>query len=231
MGAAARWTISAEAPRIVWRYAGPGHMFCAMPPDRADPGQPQGRDGNPARPELTEEDKQFLLRLVRETLEAYLTDGREPKTETDSPALLEPRATFVTLRRRDSRELRGCRGEVVARQSLIESVACTAILSATQDPRFPPITAAELPQIHIEISALTPMKPIRPEEIVVGRHGLMIQRGAFAGLLLPQVPGDWGWNRDQYLDALCQKAGLPDGTWHEPGTTLSAFEAEVWEEA
>jgi AmmeMemoRadiSam system protein A len=191
-----------------------------MPPESADR----------ARPELTDEDKRSLLRLVRETLEAYLTDGSVPKTETDSPALLEPRATFVTLRRRDSKELRGCRGEVVARQPLVESVAYTAVLSATEDPRFPPITAAELPEIHIEISALTPMKPIRPEEVVVGTHGLMIQRGPFAGLLLPQVPGDWGWNREQFLDALCQKAGLPDGTWHERGTKLSAFEAEVWEE-
>jgi AmmeMemoRadiSam system protein A len=195
-------------------------MFCAMPSESEDP----------ARPELTDEDKRSLLILVRETLDAYLTDGRIPKTETDSPALLEPRATFVTLRRRGSKELRGCRGEVVARQPLVESVAYTAILSATEDPRFPPITAAELPDIHIEISALTPMKPIRPEEVVVGTHGLMIQRGPFAGLLLPQVPGDWGWNREQFLDALCQKAGLPDGTWHEPGTKLSAFEAEVWEE-
>lgn len=181
-------------------------------------------------PTLTDEDKAALLRLARQTLVDYLGKGTVPDLGTDSRALLELRATFVTLRRKETDELRGCRGEVVAHKSLIESVAHTAISSATEDPRFMPVTAEEIPHLHIEISALTPMTPILPEEVVIGRHGLMIKKGPYAGLLLPQVPITYGWGREQYLKALCQKAGLPSSAWREPGVELVAFEAEVWGE-
>lgn len=181
-------------------------------------------------PTLTEEDKQALLSLARQTLIDYLNKGTTPDLTTSSPALLEPRATFVTLRRKDSHELRGCRGEVSARQPLIESVAHTAISSAREDPRFLPVSAEEVPHLHIEISALTPMTPISPEEIIIGRHGLLIQHGPYAGLLLPQVPTTYGWDREEYLEALCHKAGLPNTAWREPGIKLLAFEAEVWGE-
>jgi len=186
-------------------------------------------DSSPS-PTLTDEDKQALLHLARQTLIDYLGNGTLPDLRTDSLALLEPRATFVTLRRKDTDELRGCRGEVVARQPLIASVAHTAASSATEDPRFAPVTAAEVPHLHIEISALTPMQPILPDEVVIGRHGLMIQQGPYAGLLLPQVPTAYGWDREEYLEALCHKAGLPGSAWHEPGVELLAFEAEVWGE-
>jgi AmmeMemoRadiSam system protein A len=182
-------------------------------------------------PTLTDEDKLVLLRLARQTLIDYLGSGALPDVRTDSAALLQPRATFVTLRSQDTDELRGCRGEVIASQPLIESVAHTAISSATEDPRFMPVTVDEIPFLHIEISALTPMTPIFPEEIIIGRHGLMIQKGPYAGLLLPQVPTTHGWDREEYLDALCHKAGMPAGAWREPGVELLAFEAEVWEES
>jgi AmmeMemoRadiSam system protein A len=143
--------------------------------------------------ELSAEDKQTLLHLVRQTLNEYLSSGEmPPEFKTDSPALLQPRATFVTLRVRETGELRGCRGEVIARQPLVESVMNMVIASATDDPRFPPVTADEVPNLHLEISALTPMKPIKPEEVVVGRHGLMIVKGYSSGLLLPQVPVEQG---------------------------------------
>ncbi len=179
---------------------------------------------------LTDEDKQTLLRIARSALNEYFAAGTLPDLGTASAALLEPRATFVTLRRKATGELRGCRGEIVARQPLIESVAHTAVSSATEDPRFTPVTAEEVPHLHIEISALTPMTPIAPEEIVVGRHGLMIQKGPCAGLLLPQVPTAYGWGREEYLEALCHKAGLPGTAWREQGVKLVAFEAEVWGE-
>jgi AmmeMemoRadiSam system protein A len=185
---------------------------------------------DPRRPALTDEHKLMLLRLARQTLTDYLGNGTLPDLGTDSAALREPRATFVTLRTRDTGELRGCRGEVTARQPLIESVAHTAISSATEDPRFVPVTADEIPSLHIEISALTPMTPILPEEVVIGQHGLMIQKGPYAGLLLPQVPSSYGWSREEYLEALCHKAGMPSSAWREPGVELLAFEAEVWEE-
>jgi len=184
----------------------------------------------PSSPTLSDEDKQALLRLARQTLTDYLSNGTVPDLRTDSPTLLELRATFVTLRSKDTGELRGCRGEVIARHPLIESVAHTVVSSATEDPRFPAVTEAEVPHLHIEISALTPMVPILPEEIVIGQHGLMIQKGPYAGLLLPQVPAAYGWDREEYLEALCHKAGLPSSAWHEPDIDLVSFEAEVWEE-
>ena len=193
-------------------------MFCPMDSDDSQP------------PTLTDEDKLALLHLARQTLVDYLGNNTLPDLETDSAALLQPRATFVTLRAKDTDELRGCRGEVVARQPLIESIAHTAISSATEDPRFMPVTAEEVPFLHIEISALTPMTPILPEEVIIGRHGLMIQKGPYAGLLLPQVPTAYDWGREEYLEALCHKAGMPGGAWREPGVELLAFEAEVWEE-
>lgn len=179
---------------------------------------------------LSDADKQSLLHLARETLTTYLAEGAVPTYAATSSALEQLRATFVTLRRRDTGDLRGCRGEVVARQPLIDSVVHTSISSATEDPRFAPVTAAEVPHLHIEISALTPMEPIRPEEIVIGRHGLMITRGPYAGLLLPQVPTAYGWGVPEYLEALCQKAGLPSDCWRDPSAQLMAFEAEVWQE-
>jgi AmmeMemoRadiSam system protein A len=171
-----------------------------------------------------------LLRLARQTLQDCLGAGKFPPCETDSPALLQPRAAFVTLRRRDTGELRGCRGECRARRPLIESVANMAIAAAIDDSRFPPVTIDELPDLQIEINALTPLRPIRPEEVVIGRHGLMILRGPNTGLLLPQVPIAYGWDRDEFLRWLCRKAGLPHDAWKASDAQLYGFEAETWGE-
>jgi AmmeMemoRadiSam system protein B/AmmeMemoRadiSam system protein A len=181
-------------------------------------------------PGLSAEEKESLLRLVRETLTDYLGKREKPEFPTDSPALLQPRATFVTLRVRETGELRGCRGEIVARQPLVDSVQNMAIASATDDPRFMPVTANEVPRLHIEISALTPMRPIQPEDVVVGRHGLMIIKGHNSGLLLPQVPVEQGWDREEFLRGLCHKAWLPENAWKARDAQLYAFEAEVWGE-
>ncbi len=181
-------------------------------------------------PGLEAEDKQTLLRLARQTLNDYLGQGRLPEFKTTQPALLQPRATFVTLRVRETGELRGCRGEVIARQPLWESVMNMAVASATDDPRFVPVTLNEVPELHIEISALTPMKPIQPEEVVVGRHGLMIVKGYNSGLLLPQVPVEQGWDREEFLRGLCHKAWLPPNAWKDKDAQLYSFEAEVWGE-
>jgi AmmeMemoRadiSam system protein A len=168
--------------------------------------------------------------MVRQALVARLVEGREPEHDTDRPALLQPGAAFVTLRRREDGELRGCRGEVLARSPLAKAATRTAVATALDDPRFAPVTGDELDDLHIEISVLTPMTPIRPEEVEVGRHGLMIRFGPYVGLLLPQVPVDHGWDRDRYLQGICQKAGLPLHTWKDPDAELYAFEAQVWGE-
>jgi AmmeMemoRadiSam system protein A len=179
---------------------------------------------------LSDEDKETLLHLARQTLVDFLEAGRTPDCVTDSPALLEQRATFVTLTVRDTGDLRGCRGEVVARQQLIESVVNMAVASATDDPRFPPVTLAEVAGLHIEISMLTPLESIQPDDVVVGKHGLMISKGRLSGLLLPQVPVEWKWGREEFLDSVCRKAGLPSDTWSDPDAQLFGFECEVWGE-
>lgn len=180
--------------------------------------------------ELSPEDKQTLLALARETLDTHLGGGRYPPHRTASPALLAPGAVFVTLRRRGTNELRGCRGEVVARRPLVEAVQRTVVASALDDPRFPPVTLDEIAELHIEISALTPLKPIRAEEVVVGRHGLMISQRGRAGLLLPQVPVEQGWDRLTFLRWTCWKAGLPEEAWTSPDAELKGFECVVWGE-
>lgn len=181
-------------------------------------------------PQLSAEDKRTLLRIARRSLIDYLGGGRLPVCPTDSPAFLVPRAVFVTLRRRETGKLRGCRGESVARQPLVESVADMAIAAATDDPRFPPVTLDEVSDLQIEISMLSPMRPIRPDDVVVGRHGLMIVRGQHRGLLLPQVPEAHGWDREAFLRWTCRKAGLPETDWQLDDTQLYTFECAVWEE-
>ena len=176
-------------------------------------------------------DRQFLLEIARKTLSEYLAYGTMPDLQTEHPALLEARAVFVTLRDRISGELRGCRGETQARQPLIEAVARMTIASALDDPRFPPVYVEELPQLHIEINALTPLAPILPEEITIGQHGLMIVKGYYAGLLLPEVAVRYGWDVETFLRAVCHKAGLPESAWTAKTAKLFGFETEVWEEA
>lgn len=182
------------------------------------------------RPALSDEEKRLLLDLARQALNDYLGEGTVPGWETDAPALLEPRATFVTLRRRGSGDLRGCRGECQPQRPLIEAVVHMAIASAIDDSRFPPVTIDEVPELSIHISALTPMRPIDPEDVEVGRHGLWLVSDRGSGLLLPEVPVRFGWDRQQFLRGVCRKAGLPDDAWKADYTQLYGFESEVWGE-
>ena len=181
---------------------------------------------------LDQADRTTLLKLARDTLQEYLSTRRRLPFDPPSPALLELRATFVTLRHRLTRDLRGCRGEIEAQYRLWESVQRVSILSATDDPRFRPMTRDDLADMHIEISVLTPLRlASSPDEVIVGQHGVMIRRGGHGGLFLPQVPVEQGWDRDEYLSTLCwMKAGLPADAWRKPGTQLYTFEAEIFEE-
>jgi uncharacterized protein (TIGR00296 family) len=104
------------------------------------------------------------------------------------------------------------------------------VVSALEDPRFSPLAHDELPVVRFEISALAPPVPIDPEDVIIGRHGLVLTGAGGAGLLLPQVPVAQGWDRTAFLDGLCVKAGLSVGAWKREGVFLQAFEAEVWEE-
>jgi AmmeMemoRadiSam system protein A len=179
-------------------------------------------------PHLTDADKARLLRIARETLTAYITGGTTPDYAVGEPGLLQEVAAFVTLRRRDG-ELRGCIGRVEVSEPLFRTVQECAVSAAVNDYRFAPVTAPELDDLVIEISALSPFRLIsNPQEIVVGQHGLMIRKGFHVGLLLPQVAGDRNWSRGQFLDAICAKAGLPANGWQ--GGDLYVFGAEVFEE-
>jgi AmmeMemoRadiSam system protein A len=181
-----------------------------------------------ATPHLTSVEKNKLLRIARETLTDYLTAGTTPDYAPDEPGLLQEAAAFVTLRRHDH-ELRGCIGRLEVSQPLYRTVQDCAISAATNDFRFSPVTAAELDDINIEISALSPFQQISSvDEIKVGRHGLMIRRDVRVGLLLPQVASDRGWNRDEFLHAICLKAGLPTNAWRD--ADLYVFSADVFVE-
>jgi AmmeMemoRadiSam system protein A len=185
-------------------------------------------------PHLSQAEKERSLQIARETLTRYLTTGTIPDytaefhEASEYAGLLQKVAAFVTLRRRDG-ELRGCIGRVEVSEPLYRTLQDCVISAATSDFRFPPVTESELDEILIEISALSPFRPIRsPEEIQVGRHGLLIRKDFRVGLLLPQVASDRGWSRDEFLRAICLKAGLPSGAWRD--ADLYVFSAEVFEE-
>ncbi len=178
---------------------------------------------------LSDEQKRQLIQVARQALQTAVAGGQPPVVDTTDPDLAQLRGAFVTLKTQE--QLRGCIGYVKPRVSLIQAVADNAQAAALQDPRFPPVTGDELPDIDIEISALTPLEPVpRAEDIEIGRHGLMIRCGMNRGLLLPQVPGEWGWNRDEFLVHTCVKAGLPPDAWQRDDAELLWFEAEVFGE-
>ena len=177
-------------------------------------------------PEYSQEERQSLVRLAHASIEAAFQDVQLDLTPP-SPHLAEPRGAFTTLSLND--HLRGCIGYVSPNQPLYRTVAETARAAAFEDPRFEPVTQEEAPRLSVEISVLSPLRPITPEEVVVGKHGLVVSHGTRRGLLLPQVPLEWDWDRDTFLSQTCLKAGLPPDAWLR-GADLHAFTAEVFGE-
>ncbi len=176
---------------------------------------------------LTREEKDYLKNLVRLRIAARLSGRGAPTPQPPSDTLREPLGAFVTLTIRD--RLRGCIGHIVGDRPLFETIGGMAEAAAFEDPRFPPLTQGEFEAVEIEISILSPLAPCPdPELVEVGRHGLLVRRGGYSGLLLPQVPVEWGWDRNVFLDQTCRKAGLEPGCWKKPGTSLYWFEAEVF---
>ncbi len=176
------------------------------------------------------ENRLKLLRVARESLEHFLNNRQRTEFTTETPELQTKRAVFVTLRKRDSGDLRGCIGQSEPRYPLIEAVARTAISAAVDDSRFPQVKLNELANLLIEINVLTPMFVITPENVVVGKHGLLLSKGSCRGLFLPEVAVSRGWDRLTFLDELCRKADLPRGSWRDADAELQAFESESWEE-
>lgn len=180
-------------------------------------------------PFLSEADRRSLLELARraiaEAVSPQKPDGRIP----DSKLFAEKRGVFVTLHARG--RLRGCIGVVEAFEPLNESIGRCAVNAALRDPRFSPVRVEELPELEIELSLLSPLEPILPENIEIGRHGLLISQGAKRGLLLPQVAVERKLGREQFLEETCRKAGLNAQAWQEPGTQILGFSCEVFSEA
>jgi AmmeMemoRadiSam system protein A len=179
--------------------------------------------------ELTAEEKQTLLRLARDTITQYVTERTRPPLPEAEGMLGEPCGAFVTIHKQG--RLRGCIGNMVGRGPLVELIQEMAIASATQDPRFHSLSREELSEIDIEISVLSPMRRITDvNEIEVGKHGILMSRGMFQGVLLPQVATEYGWDRETFLMHTCIKAGLPENAWKDPATKIEIFSAQVFGE-
>jgi AmmeMemoRadiSam system protein B/AmmeMemoRadiSam system protein A len=177
---------------------------------------------------LTAEEKADLLELARSALVEYLARGTQIEDQTGRETFRAPRGAFVTLTKRG--ELRGCVGYIEPVLPLGLAVIRTAIYAATEDPRFPPVGANELKELRVEVSVLTPPRPIDdPRQVKVGTHGLIVEEAGAKGVLLPQVPGEFGWTREEFLDQVCLKAGLPRDAWKK-GARLYVFEAIVFHE-
>jgi AmmeMemoRadiSam system protein A len=176
--------------------------------------------------EYSPEERRILLRLAHQSIEAALNNIPLDLTPPQLH-LSQPRGAFTTLHLHG--KLRGCIGYVLSTQSLYSTVAETARAAAFDDPRFQPVTLEEAPELKIEISVLSLLVPIQPEDVVIGKHGLVVMQGGRRGLLLPQVPLEWNWDRETFLSQTCMKAGLPPDAWRR-GAELQAFTAEVFGE-
>ena len=183
---------------------------------------------------INNDEKNILLKDARESIASVLEKRKGIFNDVSPDSVLnKPCGAFVTLHEEDAgkRTLRGCIGRMTAGLSLIETVRTMAKEAAFNDPRFPPLKPDELSRCHIEISALSPMSPCPdPLQVKVGVHGLYIIKGGRAGVLLPQVPVEQGWNLNEYLEYICIKAGLPPGSWKASDAQLLTFTAVVFGE-
>ena len=186
---------------------------------------------------LTREEGELLVKLARKAVERNLKDGTIiSPPDNVSGNLQEPRGVFVTINalRGGKRELRGCIGFPYPTYPLVRAVIEAAIESATRDPRFPPLSMKELNSVVFEVSVLTPPELIKvsspkeyPSKVKVGVDGLIVERGFNKGLLLPQVPVEWGWDSEEFLCQCCMKAGLTPDCWVLHGTKIYKFSCNL----
>ncbi len=186
------------------------------------------------------EEGEFLVRLARRVVEEYLKTRKQVRVpESTSQKLLQPRGVFVTINsvKNGEKRLRGCIGYPYPVAPLTQAVIESATNSATQDPRFRPISLSELEDVVFEVSVLTPPQIIKvekpseyPSKIKVGEDGLIIEKGLSKGLLLPQVPVEWKWNEEEFLCQCCIKAGLPPDCWLLKYSKIFKFQAIIFEE-
>ena len=199
-------------------------------PEKSAPPTTLEATEGPAAGEYSQEERALLLRLVHQTIDSALRGqsataaGPPPAL---SPHLSELRGAFVTLHL--AGQLRGCVGFIQPTRGLYQTIVEAALNAAFHDPRFLPVSEDEAPALEVEVSVLSPLRPIAPEQVVVGRHGLVVARGLYRGLLLPQVAVENEWDAPTFLEQTCLKAGRPADAWKR-GATLQAFTAEVFGE-
>jgi len=174
--------------------------------------------------EFSGEERAVLLRLAHEAILSAL-DRRKICLDPPTPHLAEPRGAFTSVY--SNAALRGCVGYVLATSSIYRTVAETARAAAFDDTRFQPVTRKEAHELQVELSILSPPRPILADAVEIGRHGLLISMHGSRGLLLPQVPVEHGWDRATFLEQTCRKAGLPLDAWQK-GAVIEAFTDEVF---
>lgn len=190
--------------------------------------------------ELNLEEGKFLVHLARNAVKEYLAAGRTVKAPAITPEkLFEHCGAFVTINLLEGGEkrLRGCIGYPYPTSPLVEAVIDSAVSAATRDPRFYPLSSEELDDVVFEVSVLTPPEIVEIEnpkeylaKIKVGEDGLIVEKGGYKGLLLPQVPVEWEWCEEEFLCQCCVKAGLPPDSWLTKGSKIYKFQAIVFEE-
>jgi AmmeMemoRadiSam system protein A len=179
-------------------------------------------------PSLSETERCALLELARKAIAAAVSLQKLAGDVPQGGIFAGRRGLFVTLHIRG--RLRGCIGVIEPYEPLGESVARCAASAAMNDPRFSPLRSEELPELQIEISVLSELEPILPENIEIGQHGLLISQGSKRGLLLPQVAVEHKLGRERFLEETCRKAGLNNDAWKEPETQILGFTCEVFSE-
>ena len=184
---------------------------------------------------LTEEEGKEGLKLARAAIDKYLSENIKIKAGAHLPAIFEEkRGVFVTLNKYG--ELRGCIGYPYPIFKLKDAIIDAAISAAVNDPRFPQVTKEEFTDIVIELTILTTPQVLKvkpkdlPEQIEIGKHGLIVKKGIYQGLLLPQVATEYNWSAEEFLCQTCWKAGLPQDAWLEKDTEVSTFEGQIFKE-
>ena len=185
-------------------------------------------------------DGEFLVKLARRTIDTVVSGEEKPTIPEGVPKhLIQKSGVFVTLNTLidDKASLRGCIGRPYPTQPLVEATVDSAVDASLNDPRFNRVTTNELDSIVVELSVLTPPKALEysePRELLdlveVGRDGLIVARGMFRGLLLPQVPVEWGWNTQEFVEHTCNKARLATNAWMDKDIEFMTFQAEIFGE-
>ncbi len=179
---------------------------------------------------LTKRQKKRLVQIARKTIDLYLKKGKVYSvSKRDKDTMPADNGAFVSIYK--NKELRGCIGHIISEQPLSELVRDMAIAAATKDPRFPPVTVDELDIVDVEVSVLSKPKRSSVDDIVLGKHGVIISKGNNRGVFLPQVADETGWTKQKFLSVLAsQKAGLAPDAWQDPSVTIETFTAEVFDE-